>query len=341
MTELSIIVPFKNEFDEIDGFLRSLQNTIPAKDAEIIIVNDGSVFGSGKFRPLELSHPNVRVINNPVSFGVGYAFDRGVEQAQGEVLVLAGSDVYPRMGWYDKVMDAIKSNPNTLGCSTCVGLNMERLDLDNPKNFRRYGAELLFTVSEDDLPVYSPLRNMKGEYTSLFHAKWMFSQLSKEPYEIPCVLGAFYFTSKKYYELLGGFDTQPGNRYRGHIQWAHLEPYISLKSWLVGGGCTLYPDIEAGHVFARITKKDRFKKGVRSAEWMWRNALFILETQILDEELRRKLYKFLHYELNLGEAKKMISQHYKEVVDIRYRNSLMFINEPKIFTDKFGYKLRI
>jgi glycosyltransferase involved in cell wall biosynthesis len=339
--KISILIPFKQDFDEIEGVVRHLLDTAQSDDLEILIYNDGSFLGSGKPRTLELNHPHTRVINVSQSFGVGYGFDRLVENCTSEIIVLMGSDVFPKGKWFNQVVNAVQSNPNTLGCAVCIGLNPDRMNLDDEKNFRRYGAELLFTVSEDDLPVYSPLRNMKGEYTSLFHAKWMFSQLSKEPYEIPCVLGAFYFTSKKYYELLGGFDTQPGNRYRGHIQWAHLEPYISLKSWLVGGGCTLYPDIEAGHVFARITKKDRFKKGVRSAEWMWRNALFILETQILDEELRRKLYKFLHYELNLGEAKKMISQHYKEVVDVRYRNSLMFINEPKIFTDKFGYKLRI
>jgi glycosyltransferase involved in cell wall biosynthesis len=286
--KISIIIPFKNEWDELSGVLEHLIRT-GVEDyslMEIIVVNDGSVWGSGKFRPIDgIDHPSVRVLNFPRSMGVGASFDRGVENSTSDIIVLQGCDVFAHEGWYRKVIEAVTNNPNTLGCATCVGLNPTRMSLDDPKNFRRYGADLLFYVTEEDLPKESALRDRKGGYTALFKAKWLDGKQSDEPYEIPCLLGAFYFTSRAYYNALGGFDTVKGNKYQGHAHWGSLEPYISLKSWFVGGGCILYPSIEAGHVFSRINVHNRLSKGGRGADWIWWNMLFILETMILTPSL--------------------------------------------------------
>jgi len=334
---LSLCLPFRNEFSEIEKVIAHLRSTIPTDDYEIIICNDGSVHGSGKFRPLEIYEPNVKVINSPVSFGVGYAFDRCVENATSDILVLMGSDVFPHEGWYEQVMEAVTNNPNTLGCATCVGLNPTRMSLDDPKCFRRYGADLLFYVTEEDLPKESALRDRKGGYTALFKAKWLDGKQSDDPYEIPCALGAFYFTSRAYYNALGGFDTVKGNRYQGHRVWGSLEPYLSLKSWLVGGGCTLYPKIEAGHVFARINQHNRLKKGGRGADWMFWNQLFILETMILNQSLHNRLEDFLHPELNLGVARQWIRRNWGNVEKIRELNRQKFKYDYHIFEERFGY----
>jgi glycosyltransferase involved in cell wall biosynthesis len=339
--KVSILIPFKQDFEEIDGVVEHLLNTAHSGDLEIIIYNDGSVEGSGKHKILELNFPHTRVINASQSFGVGYGFDRLVENCSSDIIVLTASDVYPREGWYDKVVDAVNSKPETLGCAVCIGLNPERMDLDNEKNYKRYGADLLFTVDNDDLPKDSGLRDRKGGYTDLFHAKWLPGKQSDESYEIPCILGAFYFTSRQYYAKLAGWDTVPRNRYIGHRVWSHLEPYISLKSWLVGGGCTLYPDIEAGHVFGRIDVKNQFSKGARSAEWMMWNSIFMLETMILSDFLRNRLYDFMHFELNWGVALKMTRDNYSMVERVREQNRLKFVNDHTIFTKKFNYSFEM
>jgi glycosyltransferase involved in cell wall biosynthesis len=338
---ISICIPTRNDFADVENVVKHLLETAKSDDLEILIYNDGSVYGSNLPRPLELNYPNVRVINANKSFGVGYAFDRAVEQAKGEIIVLMGSDVYPREGWYEKVRNEVIRNPETLGCAVCIGLNPTRMNLDDPKNFKRYGADLLFYVDNDDLPKDSGLRNRKGGYTDLFHAKWLSGKQSDEPYSIPCLLGAFYFTSKEYYRKLNGWDTVPNNRYIGHRCWGSLEPYISLKSWLVGGGCTLYPDIEAGHVFSRIDIRNQFSKGARSAEWMFWNRIFMLETMILSDFTRNRLYDFMHYELNFGVAQKMIREHRMEVDRVREQNRLKFVNDHTIFTTKFDYNFDI
>jgi len=337
----SICIAFKNDFDEIDSVVRHLLDTAQSDDLEILVYNDGSVYGSNKPRPLKLNYNNVRIINNSKSFGVGYSFDRCVEQASGDIVILMGSDVYPREGWYEKVRNAVSRNPNTLGCAVCVGLNPERMDMDDPKCFKRYGADLLFTVSNDDLPRDSALRLRRGGYTDLFKAKWLMGKQSDEPYAIPCVLGAMYFTTRAFWQKIHGFDTEINNKYCGHRMWGSLEPYISLKYWLSGEGCRLFSNIEAGHVFSRIDIYNQFSKGGRSAEWMFWNRLFMLETMIFDETLKRKLYNFMHPELNWNVAKKMIKDHWMEVQKVTERNRQLFIRDHTIFTEKFGYSFDI
>ena len=330
---ISIIIPTIND-DELDTTLKHLLSTTEDySDIEIIIVNDG-----GEFPICELQR--VKLLNNGKNYGVGYSFDRGVEQAKGDIIVIMGGDVRPKHGWVEKVRNEVSRNPNTIGCATCVGINPTRMDLDDPRNFKRYGADLLFTVSKDDLPEKSPLRKRES-YTALFKGKWKHGKESDTPYEIPCLMGAFYFTSKDYYMKIHGWDTQKNNLYTGHKYWSRLEPHLSLKSWLYGGGCTLYPDIEAGHIFARIPRVHRYRHGLRSQEWIWWNALWILETMILDEELRQKLYDFPNPELNLSRAKRLIKSHYGEIEKVRKRNEREFIYDHRIFTYKFNYDFNI
>ena len=326
MIKVSVVIPLRNDFAELLVTVANLTQGINPEDLEVIVCNDGSTFPSGKFCPLGdiFAYQNVVRINNHINSGVGYSFDRGVEMAQGEVIVLMGTDIRVREGWYDKVRNEVMRNPNTLGCAVSVGLNSERMDMDDPECSLRYGADLLVKMDEDDLPKNSALRHKRGGYTSLFKAKWLLGQQSKEPYKIPSLLGAFYFTSRDYYNKLHGWDTVAGNRFIGHRVWSHLEPHISLKAWLEGGGCTLYPDIEAGHIFGRILKKDRYKKGARSMEWDYWNQFFILETMVGDASLRKELRAHLHHELPLSMAQRMVRYNYPSLLKIRERNLTEF-----------------
>jgi glycosyltransferase involved in cell wall biosynthesis len=327
--KLSVIIPFKNDFEIIHDTIINLLWECNHEEAEIIVVNDGSVFDSNKFRPLNVDYRRVRVINSPLSFGVGYSIDRGVSEATGDIIVICGSDVYPRAGWYEKVLDAVNQTPDTLGCSVCV-------DKENGK--KHYGAELLIEVGKEDLPENSPLR-LYPTYTALFEAQWR-KEETTEVTEIPCALGAFYFTSKRYFKLLGGFDTMPNTRWRGHTAYGSLETFISLKSWLVGGGVTLYPDIEAEHIFNRADGKDKFAKGLRSADRHWFNRLHIAYTMVHDERLLKSILDYPLPELNLNTAKKYIRRDFPYIEKIIARNKSIFTHDVAWFLDRFNYKLK-
>jgi len=326
---VSVIIPFRNEFEEIGDVLFNLLTSCELCDIEIIVVNDGSTQNSGKFRPLTLSFPDVKVINITKPMGVGFAFDRGVESATGEIVVLMGCDVFPVRGWYEKVIKSTAKNPFSIGCAVCIG--------NAPPFTKHYGADLLFTVGADDLPQGSKLRDRRGGYTDLFKGKWRDKE-GDEQYDLPCLMGAFYFTTKSYYKKIHGWDTEPGNYFIGHRVWSHLEPYISLKSWLYGGGCYLEPGIEAKHIFGRLDRRNKWSKGARSAEWFHWNSIFMLETMILNEFQRNRLYDFKTPELNWNVAQHYIRKHYANVERIKQRNRQEFKNDLSIFTDRFGYK---
>ena len=103
----------------------------------------------------------------------------------------------------------------------------------------------------------------------------------------------------------------------------------------------MYPNIEASHEFGRVNRRNKWDKGARSAEWVWWNRLWILETMILDEFARQALYDFVKPELNYNVARKMIRQHKDEVIAVREANRLKFKNNLSVFEEKFDYDFTI
>ena len=163
---ISIIIPFKADWDELPKVLGHLlnPNNTDSTNLEVIIVNDGSTHHTGKFRPLEISHPQVKVINNSKSFGVGYSFDMGVRIASHDTIILMGCDIFAKEGWYEKVLDKVWWEPNSIGCAVCVG--------DKPPYTKYYGADMMITYGIDDLPLKSKLRERRGGFTDLFRGRW-------------------------------------------------------------------------------------------------------------------------------------------------------------------------
>lgn len=322
MSKVSVIIPFRNDDELIYKVIDNLNYNQDTSEFEIIVINDGSFHSSGAARNIYFDHyayPNVHVINYAKSRGVGFAFDRGVEFFNNEIIVLMGSDVFPRQSWLTDVISAVEKYPNTIGCSACVGLSPDDMDMDKPGRNINYGCDLLFTVGIDDLPKNSPIRTKTPNYNSLFEGKWRSTKDSDNPYEIGCVYGAFYFTTKQWYTNIGGWDTEIGEKWIGHKSWGSLEPYISLKNFLYGGKNIIHPHIQTGHVYQRAKRESKFEKGVRSGIHRWWNRLFIAHT-MLEESLRDEVINYCKPELNLNLAKRKIKDNWELIREIRLIN---------------------
>ena len=314
----SVIFPCKNDLVLLREVIDNLTDGLDESTFEIIVINDGSTHTNGQLLTMsekDFNHSNVRVINNGATFGVGYSFDRGAESATGDIIVLCGSDIFPRkVSWLSDVQRYVREDE--IGCCASVGLNGAERNLNHEKRYVRYGANLLYTVSNNDLPRNSFWRNKKGGYTVLFEGKWQ-GKLSDKPYEIPCLMGAFYFTTKKFYDKIHGWDTEESVRYQGHQGWGSLEPYISLKTKIYGGKLRVYPDFEVGHIFGRVTGEN-ISRSVRE-DLHWFNRLFMVHT-MTDSPLKEELLAFPHPEYPLNIAQKVLGENWGKVEKVRNRN---------------------
>ena len=112
---ISIILPAKNEAQNLTALLTKIQSIIPS--AEILIVNDGSTDNT----PELAKQAGAKVISHPYSQGNGAAIKTGARNANGEILIFMDADGQhdpqdiPRLlekleQGYDMVVGARKSN---------------------------------------------------------------------------------------------------------------------------------------------------------------------------------------------------------------------------------------
>lgn len=343
---VSVIIPVHNDEALLVEVINNLLSTAHTNKFQIVVVNDGSVNNVGRFVPFNLDIPfcHIKTVDIPRQKGVGYAFDRGVEAADGDIIVLMGADVFTDDNWLNNVIDAVATFPNDIGCSACVGLSPETRDMKRPERRVRYGADVLLQMGFDDLPPYRQkelsTRSHKADtYTHLFRAKWRWKRDNKKPYVIPCLLGAFYFTTKDFYNLIHGWDTERGELYMGHRLWGALEPMISLKTWLYGGTCYVHPSIETGHVFGRILKKTKYSNRAFKPSVLYWNELWIAYT-MCDDKTRDYLVNWLKPTLNSNKGKTDIKRHMDNVSLVRKRNDNEFARDINWFMERFNIELK-
>lgn len=339
---ISVCIPAHNEGDLLKSVLSNLITTAGTEDFEIIIFNDGSKDSSCRFQPIKIDTQfrNLRITNSPIQYGVGYAIDRAVEQASGDIVVIMGADVMTDFGWMQSITEAVALNVGDIGCAACVGISPDNMDMHREGRKIRYGADMLVQMDFNDLPKGTQ-ENLKAHkrysYTDLFRAKWRWGKDSDEPYEIPCLLGAFYFCKKEFYQKIHGFDTEAHKRYQGHMLYGHLEPYLSLKTWLYGGKCMMFPNIETAHCFGRVDKRHR-NRAMKPSYSVW-NALWIAYT-MCDAELRDYLIDWLDSELALNRAKTYVRHNMESLLKIRERNEREFTKDVTWYIERFNIDLK-
>jgi glycosyltransferase involved in cell wall biosynthesis len=320
---ISCIIPCLNEPPESLGItIENLTDGMGRNDMELILVNDGSVNSDGTPQTLDWvryaneSDINIIVMENQKRHGVGWCFDRGVELASGETIVLLGADVYPkRRSWLYDVKNMVKQASNEIGCCCSVGLSPGNYDIEKADLYHRYGAKLLYTIGVDDLPKNSPLRK-DPNYRDILAGQFQ-PKKADEPYEISCLMGAMYWMKREDYVRIHGFDTEKGVHFRGARFWGCLEPHLSLKAKVYGMRLVEYPSFKVGHTFSRID--DIYKVRAVRNDITWWNKLWCVHT-MFKEELREELLAYPCHSLNLSQAKAYIKQNWSVVQEVRERN---------------------
>jgi len=95
MSLVSVIIPAKNEVDNIVPTVEGIVKEFKAQDIsyDIIVVNDGSNDGTGKVvKEMSEKDSGVRIIRNRDPYGFGNAIKKGMDVFSGDIVIIAMAD---------------------------------------------------------------------------------------------------------------------------------------------------------------------------------------------------------------------------------------------------------
>lgn len=108
---ISIVVPMFNSSKYLGSLFSSI-NLLKNKEAEVILVDDGSQDDTyEKCLSYKEKYNNFYVVRN-TNHGVSYSRNYGIEHAAGEYIMFVDSDDKLIEGWYDTVVSAINRSKN-------------------------------------------------------------------------------------------------------------------------------------------------------------------------------------------------------------------------------------
>jgi glycosyltransferase involved in cell wall biosynthesis len=260
MNRLTAIIPFLNEGAEIERTVASIRDTA-GDGVDIMLINDCSEDNTGY--NAVAGRYNARYLYNSQRQGVARSRDIGVEMCETQYFILFDGHMrFYRNDWWNAVIEALDNNDRAVYCLRCYPLDGQ---FGLMKQSHSTGASINMDESSGG---------------SIMDAQWCYSGVSDEALiKIPCVLGACYAMSKRYWKYLRGLT--------GLRTYGCDETYLSLKTWLEGGACLLMKDIEVGHIF-----REKAPYSMCTPDLIY-NKLLIAET-VLPVEHKQTVFRIMH-----------------------------------------------
>jgi len=206
----SVILPSKNEQHYLKMTVDSFLKAKNKASFEIIVVDDASVDKSSDFIKNEPYRSRVRLFKTS-GLGTANARNFGANYAEGEFLIFADAHVTVPDSWLDFLLEGFSFTDADLLAPAMASIN-------NPRAVG-YGLSL-----NQDLEVYWHTEKPDG------------------PQEVAVLPGGFLAVKKQVFERIGGFD-------RNFRIWGYDDVEISMKAWLFGYKCMVYPEVTVKHLF--------------------------------------------------------------------------------------------
>lgn len=291
MKELSIVIPFFNEAENLKRTIESIRET-ENSPVEIILVNDHSDDNYPYEDIAEMFE--TKLIKNELRMGPAASRERGIKIISTPFfLTIDGHMQFYKDNWHGTILKQLKENEQRIYCCQTKVLN-EHWEIEAGKP---YGAKV----------------NLNGPADKLLEPEWIYTDSAPEAsiIEIPCILGATYFTSKPYWRYLRGLE--------GLKDYGNEEPYISMKAWAEGGGCWLLKTVTIGHVYKQSLTFPT------SPENRIYNKLFIAEL-LLPSISKQDIFKKIEQQTpkEFEKAKKYLIQNSKQIKELKqYYTSIL------------------
>ena len=225
MNELTVIIPFLNEGEEIYNTVKNLRETA-GDEINIILINDASEDGydyeivANEFATTYIHHPKRR--------GVAASRDEGIDLSPTEFfLLLDGHMRFFQTDWVELIVAELHKDKRALFCCQSISFKKDEdgNDVIETNRATTYGAYIDLSENGD------------------MQAKWNTKDPDPEEnvVDIVCLLGAAYACNKSYWKYLGGL--------KGLRAYDLDEQFISIKVWMEGGRCRLLKHVGAGHLY--------------------------------------------------------------------------------------------
>ena len=157
--KLSFVIPAYNEEAYIGRCLESIVKALGQKpagyEAEIIVINNAS---TDRTKEIAESVPGVRVVDEP-NKGLTKARQRGLQEAQGELLAYIDADSYVAEHWFPIMEHEFATKPKLVSLSGPY----RYYDLSGWKKFL---AELGWDIAAPTLYFFAPYIVLGGNFTA-------------------------------------------------------------------------------------------------------------------------------------------------------------------------------
>lgn len=312
--QITIIIPYLNEPDnEVYNTVKNIYETANSDFFRIIAIDDCSEV---KYRVNLNEFKEVRQIRNDQRMGVDWCRNRGGDMTDTDNLLILDSHMRFQKGsnWLNKMIDSCQNSPDDIFCSVSLGLGYGNMDVNRHAG-KYWGADIMFFDKNAD--PHRPSREC-------LEPKWRGKEDKGEIYEIPCLLGAVYFMTKKKFDFLHGFS--------GLKMWGSSEVFLSLKNFMSSGKNKIHTGIEVGH---RYRDNSPFSTEI---SWLYYNKIYICKT-ILPEDLGSKIINCLPKNINLNRAIEAINKNQSEINDEKKYYRGIFNKTIYDFCKKFNVEI--
>jgi len=260
--KITIIIPFANEGCEVENTLMSIFEHSD-NNVNIIVINDASDDGFD-YNNISTKY-DITYIENEQRLGVAASRELGVSLCETEYFLLL--DAHMRFydnKWIDRITEELNKDSRLLLCAQTKALRKKEniiVEKEMPLSLQYSAAYINYYFSFNFLePEWAMI---KSDFST------------ESTVSIPCVLGAAYACSKKYWQYLRGLE--------GLLSYGNDEVLISLKVWLEGGTCKLLNDVVIGHIYRAVPPYQHF------SDTRTYNRLFI-GYMLLPTSLRKKTF---------------------------------------------------
>jgi glycosyltransferase involved in cell wall biosynthesis len=213
---VSIIIATRDEDATI--LSRTVERVIETSityNREIVIIDDASI------RPVQFTHPKVRVIRHDAPTGVQQSRRHGGCVASGDVLVWLDAHMSFAPDWLDKMMAHVDS-----GSVLCAA--WWDYTLSQPLC---WGADFAWCRQRN--------------YRAMISPGFSFRHRTKFPghgaVEVPMCIGACYMILRETYDKLGGFSPFS-------LVWGKSEQDLCARAWIMKFGVKCVTDARVGHL---------------------------------------------------------------------------------------------